>query len=78
MACEKISAGSALKSVMYEPKQAEALRIRTDRTEYILIVCHEEVSSPTDLVTVGGCAGFGNVIVFYRAQDEFGGTVLHW
>ncbi len=77
-ACEKISAGSALKSVMYEPKQAEALRIRTDRTEYILIVCHEEVSSPTDLVTVGGCAGFGNVIVFDRAQEEFGGTVLHW
>lgn len=77
-ACEKISAGSALKSVMYEPKQAEALRIQTDRTEYILIVCHEEVSSPTDLVTAGGCAGFGNVIVFDRAQEEFGGTVLHW
>lgn len=46
--------------------------------EYMLIVCHEEVNSPTDLVSAGGCMGFGNMIVFHKPEETFGGSVLHW
>ncbi|MEY8423170.1 alginate lyase family protein [Lachnospiraceae bacterium 38-14] len=56
--CEKIPVSSALKGITYEPKQAEALRLLTKQGEYILILCHEEVNSPTDLVCAGGCTGF--------------------
>lgn len=76
--CEKLAAGSALKSEIYQDSQAEALRIATEHTEYILIICHEEVCSPTDLVTAGGCSGYGNVILFDRQKETMGGTVLHW
>lgn len=76
--CEKIPVSSALKGITYEPRQAEALRLVTKGGEYVLIVCHEEVNSPTDLVSAGGCMGFGNVIVFHKPEETFGGSVLHW
>ncbi len=76
--CKRLSTESVLKSVEYGAEKAEAISIVTDETEYIVIICHQEVNSPTDLVGAGDCKGFGNVIVFDRREGTFGGTVLHW
>lgn len=76
--CRRIPVSSALKGTIYGTQDAEALQIKTDRTSYIIIVCHREVNSPTDLTEAAGCRGFGNVIVFDKSRETLGGTVLHW
>ena len=78
ISCERILTGSVLKSISYEAKKAEAVKIVTEETEYIIVICHQEVNSPTDLIGADGCKGFGNVIVFDKNEGTFGGTVLHW
>ena len=57
---------------------AEALKIITGEKEYVVILCHQEVNSPTDLVEADGCMGYGNVIVFDKAEDVLVGDVLNW
>lgn len=42
----------------------------------VVIFCHQEVNSPTDLTGAAGCMGYGNVIVFDKAEGSVGGTVL--
>lgn len=44
----------------------------------MVILCHQEVNSPTDLVEADGCMGYGNVIVFDKAEDVLVGDVLNW
>ncbi len=75
---EKISVISALKRCTYADRQAEALRITVGATgaQYVVSICHEEVNSPTDLIEVDGCLGYGNVIVFDRSKETLVGTVL--
>ncbi len=46
--------------------------------EYVVVVCHQEVNSPTDLVEADGCLGFGNVIVFDKEEETEIGHVLCW
>lgn len=77
---ERIPVISALKRITYEPRQAEALRLRVGKTgaEYVIVICHEEVNSPTDLIEVDGCLGYGNVIVFDKAKETLVGTVLDY
>ena len=48
------------------------------RQEYVVVICHQEVNSPTDLVEVDGCLGFGNVIVFDKSKDVLVGTVMNY
>ena len=76
--CRRLPVESVLKHKVYESKLAEALSIVTEETEYIVIICHQEVNSPTDLAGVKDCKGFGNVIIFDRRTGCFGGTALHW
>lgn len=75
---EKLPVISALKRITYTNRQAEALRITVGATgaQYLVSVCHEEVNSPTDLIEVDGCLGYGNVIVFDKAKETIVGTVL--
>lgn len=75
---EKIPVISALKRIAYEDRQAEALRLTVGATgaQYIISICHEEVNSPTDLIEVDGCLGYGNVIVFEKNKETLVGTVL--
>ena len=75
---EKLPVRSALKKIDYPSHMAEALKLKVSDREYILVVCHQEVNTPTDLVEVEGCMGYGNVIVFNLGQDCLVGTVLNW
>ena len=57
---------------------AEGLKITGNGKEYVVVICHQEVNSPTDLEEVDGCLGYGNVIVFDKAETDKAGTVLCW
>lgn len=78
MTCEKIPVKSALKQTVYPDAMAEAVKIKLAGTEYVVIFCHQEVNSPTDLVEADGCLGFGTVIVFDKAEATEVGHTLHW
>lgn len=74
----KLPVKSALKGTYYQESQAEGVEIITKDNHYIVSICHMEVNSPTDLVEVNGCIGFGNVIVFEPKLDKEIGTVLNY
>ena len=78
MKVEKIPVKSVLKAIEYPDHFAEAVRIQKDGKDYVVILCHQEVNSPTDLVGAADCMGFGNVIVFDRDKEREVGTVLNW
>lgn len=67
---------SALKGIYFPFAMAEALKIQSDDREYVVVICHQELCSPTDLLEVDGCLGFGNVIVFDKNETDKVGTVL--
>ncbi len=75
---EKIPVSSALKKIQYPNSMAEAVKITTKEKEYVVIICHQEVNSPTDLVEADGCLGFGNVIVFDKKETTEIGHTLVW
>ena len=75
---EKIPVSSALKGIQYPDSMAEAVKISCHGTEYVVIFCHQEVNSPTDLEEADGCMGYGNVIVFDKTKDVLAGTVLQY
>lgn len=75
---EKIPVNSALKGIQYPDSMAEAVKISCHGTEYVVIFCHQEVNSPTDLEEADGCMGYGNVIVFDKKKDVLAGTVLQY
>ena len=75
---KKLPVKSALKGIYYPSSMAEGLKIVADRKEYVVIICHQEVNSPTDLVEVDGCLGYGNVIVFDKGETDKVGAVLCW
>ena len=74
----KLPVKSALKGIYYPSSMAEALKIEVRGKEYVAVICHQEVNSPTDLVEVDGCLGFGNVIVFDKSRDVLVGTVMNY
>ena len=74
--CEKLPVSSALKHTDYPEHMAEGVKITADGEEYVVIFCHQEVNSPTDLVVCDGCIGFGNVIVFDKKEDTEVGHVM--
>lgn len=73
---EKIPVKSALKGSYYPSRKAEALKITGKEREYVVVICHQEVNSPTDMAEADGCMGYGQVIVFNKKEDELVGTVL--
>ena len=75
---ERVPVKSALKGIYYPYSMAEGLRIMVNGKQYVVIICHQEVNSPTDLEEVDGCLGYGNVIVFDKGSTDIGGTVLCW
>lgn len=44
--------------------QAQALRILKDEQETVVLACHAEIISEVDLLTAGGYAGYGKMLVF--------------
>lgn len=75
---QKIPVNSAFKGTAYPDSMAEAVKLTVDGNEYVVIVCHQEVNSPTDLVEADGCLGYGNVIVFEKAEMTDIGHTLNW
>ncbi|MBU3804820.1 MAG: heparinase, partial [Candidatus Cellulosilyticum pullistercoris] len=69
---------SALKGCIYPKHMAEGIKIQMQDKTYLVAVCHQEVNSPTDLVQIEACMGYGNVIVFEPDKDQLVGTVLSW
>lgn len=76
--CEKIPVKSCLKQTEYPDSMAEAVKINIDGKNYVVIICHQEVNSPTDLVEADDCLGFGNVIVFDKEEETHVGHTLTW
>lgn len=76
--CEKIPVKSCLKRTVYPDSMAEAVKLSVNDKEYVVILCHQEVNSPTDLVEADGCLGFGNVIVFDKDKKHYEGQTLVW
>lgn len=72
----KLQVKSALKGTYYPSSMAEGLKIEKNGKEYVLIICHQEVISATDLEEADGCIGYGMVIVFDKSIDNKVGTVL--
>lgn len=75
---EKVPVKSVLKEITYPSYMAEGLTIQIRNKTYVVVVCHQEVNSPTDLVEVDGCMGYGNVIVFDKEEENLVGEVLNW
>lgn len=74
----RVPVRSALKGITYPEEMAEGVKIQAEGAAYVVIFCHQEVNSPTDLTEAEGCMGYGNVIVFEKGKDEIGGTVMCW
>lgn len=75
---EKIRVRSEFKDVIHPDSWAEALKIVVHGKEYVVIVCHQEVNTPTDQTEADGCMGFGQVLVFDKELETQVGTVLLW
>lgn len=75
---EKVPVSSTLKGTIYPDFMAEGIKITVEGTTYLVVVCHQEVNTPTDLVQIENCMGYGNVIVFKPDEAELVGTVLNW
>lgn len=72
----KVPVKSVLKGTIINDNFAEAIKIQKDNKNYTVIVCHQEVISPVDLIEADGCKGFGNIIVFDKSKEIE--TVLNW
>ena len=75
---ERFPVKSALKGVFHPFAFAEGVKISVGEREYVLIICHQEVNTPTDLEEVDGCLGYGNVVVFDKTKEDKVGTVLNY
>lgn len=75
---EKLPVKSNFKNTYHPESWAESLKIQVRDKTYIVIICHQEVNTPTDQTEVDGCMGFGNVIVFDKDVETEVGTVLLW
>lgn len=75
----KIEVKSNFKGIVFGDDFIEAVSIKKDGREYVAVVAHQEYASPTDTFLAGGCTGFGQVVIFDRAEGEDRiGTVLKW
>ena len=75
---EKVPVKSVLKGITYPDSMAEAVRLKGNGRDYVAVICHQEVNSPTDMVEAEGCMGFGTIIVFDRIRERLAGTVLDY
>jgi len=77
LSVEKLPVTSRFTSKLVADDVIEALSIQFGNLDYVLVIAHREYSCPTDMFSAGGCAGFGNAVIFDRASNEHQiGTVL--
>lgn len=76
---EKVMVTSNFKGITFGDEVIEAVTIQKGKRKYTVVVAHQEYASPTDTFCADGCIGFGQVVVYDRAQGEDRiGTVLKW
>lgn len=75
---QRLPVKSALKGIFHPFSMAEGVKICLGEKEYVVIISHQEVNSPTDLEEVDGCMGYGNVIVFDKEKGDKIGVVLNY
>ncbi|MBE5960708.1 MAG: heparinase [Lachnospiraceae bacterium] len=73
---EKVPVKSNFKQNYHPDEWAEAVEISVHGKQYVAIICHQEVNTPTDQTEASSCLGFGNVIVFNKARETEVGEVL--
>ncbi len=73
---KKLPVKSVFNKEIHPSYYAEALQLTVGERDYVVIVCHQEVNSPTDQTGAADCMGFGNVQVFDRNKERQPGTVL--
>lgn len=67
----KLCAGTLLTD-----REAQAVRIRKNGGERVVLLCHSEVISEVDLLAAGGYSGYGKALVFSPQKRE--GLCLTW
>ncbi len=80
-AVEKIPLYSEINGEYLPENHAEGLRILLGDREYILFLCHQEVMTPTDILSWENCLGHGKAVLFDRTRrkDEIiTGEILAW
>ena len=63
------------------PADTEAFRICSGESEYILLLCHREIMTPTDILKCENCIGYGKAVLFDRTnekQEILSGETLAW
>lgn len=61
--------------------QAEALCIADGQREYVLFLIHQEVLTPTDILRLDNCLGYGKAVLFDRTEEKekvITGEALAW
>lgn len=51
-------------------EMAEAVRIKINEEEYVVIFCHEEIISEVDLISAGGYSSYGKVLLFSNKNPK--------
>lgn len=74
----KVPVRSEFRNVIHPDSWAEALKLETKDKTYVVIICHQEVNTPTDQTEADGCMGYGNILVFDKNVETQVGNVLLW
>jgi hypothetical protein len=64
-----------------DPKYASGIRIKTKEHEYLILICHQDMAEPSDLMIAENlrgelCKGMGRIVIF-RDEEIVGGSVFH-
>lgn len=61
---------SNFKGIVFPSTMIEAVELKGDDRDYVLVCAHGEYASPTDTFLAGGCTGFGQLTLFNRGAGE--------
>lgn len=72
----KVAVSKLISKEILKNEQAEAIKIRKDDKEMVVILCHNEIISAVDMIEAEGYYGYGKTLVFSQHQPE--GICLEW
>lgn len=63
-----------------DEKYASGISIKTNEHEYLILICHQDVAEPSDLMVAKNlqgklCKGMGSIVIF-RDEETVGGSVF--
>ena len=59
---------SNFKGITFSPETIEAVSVRSDKNDLVIVSAHTEYASPTDTFCAGGCTGFGSLTYFDKKK----------